>query len=108
MNHAYCLDNLALIMAEQGAPWMQVQLPGMSSRRMHAAQLSRNEVHAALLAQQRQTNHVQILTDHSASERANNVEDQTNAQLEALLTSGKHDSTSVCRRRSSVLMCRSF
>jgi len=30
------------------------------------------------------------------------------AQLEALLTSGKHDSTSVCRRRSSVLMCRSF
>lgn len=81
------LTTSALIMAERGSPLMQVQLPGMFSRRMHAAQLSRNEGHAALLAQQRQTNHVQILSNHSASERANNVEDGITVQLEALLTS---------------------
>jgi len=49
------LATSASIMAERGSPWMQVQLLGMSSRRMHAAQLSGNEAHAALLAQQRQT-----------------------------------------------------
>ena len=62
------LTTSALIMAMRGSPLMQVQLPGMFNRRMHAAQLSRNEGHAALLAQQRQTNHVQILSNHSASE----------------------------------------
>ncbi len=71
MNHAFGFDNQCPSHRQQGPPLMQVQLPGMSSilnPRMHAAQLSWNEGHAALLAQQRQTNYVQILRDDSASE----------------------------------------